>query len=417
MNNPKRYERGQAIILIAFGIIGLVAVTALAIDSGYAFADRRHAQSAADTAAFAAALEKIQDTPNNDNDGINWSAAGFSRASSNGYTNDGVASVVTVVNPPGLDCKGNYGPYAGNDEYYQVLIRSTVDTWFGSVVGITQLHNCVEAIARVKPSQETPLALGAAIAAMKCSDKDTVKSIGSSTVTLIGGGAFSNSNDPEALLVKKLTNLVTPVNKGLMAVGGVSAPYGYPSPITTGIPQFPCPLPDYMLPKYTCDYSYGDFPPNVSDSNVTITGSGSSRFATFSPGVYCISGGFAKTGMYGDGVTFVMLNEGISWEGNANISLYAPKDESAQTKGLLIYLPYANSHDIVLNGTAGLDIYGSVFAPGSLIRLTGDFANQAIHSQWVGSVVDLSGSLNATIEYSAEDNWNFLSPPEIQLTR
>jgi hypothetical protein len=51
-------ERGQALILIALAAIGLVAVTALAIDGSAKYSDRRHAQNAADASSLAAALEK-----------------------------------------------------------------------------------------------------------------------------------------------------------------------------------------------------------------------------------------------------------------------------------------------------------------------------------------------------------------------
>ena len=49
-------ERGQALILIAFGAIALFAMTGLAIDGSHKYSDRRHAQNAADTAAVAGAL-------------------------------------------------------------------------------------------------------------------------------------------------------------------------------------------------------------------------------------------------------------------------------------------------------------------------------------------------------------------------
>ncbi len=420
MNFKRKTERGQAIILVVLGIVALIGLTALAIDAGNAFSDRRNAQNAADTAAFAAVLEKIEDTPSSDGDGITWSGAGLARASSNGYTNDGVHNTVAVNNPPIAGCNGTNGLYAGNTEYYQVIIRSNVDTFFAPIVGIDQLHNCVEAIAHFKPGVYTSLALGNAIAAVSCTGKDTIIASGSTTVTLIGSGAFSNSTNAEALFVQKLANLVTPEDKGLQSVGGIAAPYGYPSPITTGLQQFPCPLPSYMLPSYTCNYNYNDFPPSDTDANVTITGSGSNTMATLHAGVYCISGSFSKTGMRNTtegigGVTFVMLNQGFNWNGNVDILINAPT--SGSTKGLLIYLPYSNSSTITFNGTAGLNISGSVYAPASTINLTGDFGNSAILSQWVGAKIDMSGNLKATIQFDAGLNYEFPAPPVIELSK
>lgn len=429
MKFTHRSERGQAIILIVFGIIGLLAITALAIDAGNSFADRRHAQSAADTAAFATALEKIDDTPADNGNGIDWRAVGLARATSNGYSNDGMHTVV-INNPPVAGCNGVNGPYAGNSQYYQVIIHSAVDTYFGSVIGIPQLNNCVEAISRVKPSVITQLAIGAAVAAMNCHGNNITASSGSTTVTLIGGGAFSNSDNASALYVQKLSNLITPMDKGLQAVGGITAPYGYPSPVSTGLAQFPCPLPTYMFPKYTCDYTYGDFPPVSSDGNVIVTGTGESSMAVFKAGIYCINGRFFKTGMRNTtegigGVTFVLLSttvtEVIAWSGNSDITLNAPT--MGPTKGLLIYSPY-NPTDwsipkprIKLTGTSGLNISGSVFAPASLIELGGDFGNSAVKSQWVGAIVDMSGNLKATIQYDDALEYHFPTPPVIELTK
>ena len=76
-----KYERGQALILIVFAIFALVGLTGLTIDGGNVFADRRHAQNAADTAAYAAALAKVR--------GGDWQSAGLARAADNDYDNNG----------------------------------------------------------------------------------------------------------------------------------------------------------------------------------------------------------------------------------------------------------------------------------------------------------------------------------------
>jgi len=53
MNNKRKRERGQAIVMIAFGFIVLIGFAALAIDGGMVYSDRRHAQNAADAGALA----------------------------------------------------------------------------------------------------------------------------------------------------------------------------------------------------------------------------------------------------------------------------------------------------------------------------------------------------------------------------
>lgn len=53
-----RRERGQAMILIVFGIIGLIGAAALAVDGTNAFIDSRRADTAASAAALTAADRK-----------------------------------------------------------------------------------------------------------------------------------------------------------------------------------------------------------------------------------------------------------------------------------------------------------------------------------------------------------------------
>ena len=48
-------ERGQVLVLLVLALVGLLGFTALAIDGGMVYSDRRTAQNAADAAALAGA--------------------------------------------------------------------------------------------------------------------------------------------------------------------------------------------------------------------------------------------------------------------------------------------------------------------------------------------------------------------------
>lgn len=52
-----RDEKGQSVIIIALGMVAMLAFSALVIDSGYTYAQRRQMQNAADAGAFAGARE------------------------------------------------------------------------------------------------------------------------------------------------------------------------------------------------------------------------------------------------------------------------------------------------------------------------------------------------------------------------
>ena len=49
-------KRGQALIVIALALAGLIGILGLVVDGGNAFLDRRKAQNAADAAVLAGAL-------------------------------------------------------------------------------------------------------------------------------------------------------------------------------------------------------------------------------------------------------------------------------------------------------------------------------------------------------------------------
>ncbi len=140
----KMTERGQALILIAFAAIGLFSFTALAVDGGRKFSDRRHAQNAADTAVLAAALAKVR--------GENYTVVAQQLANDNGYNNDGVTSTVEVqlCNEPDVVCQGLPAGLSAAEkgEYIKVTVKSTIPSTFARVFGTQTFTNTTEAIAR-----------------------------------------------------------------------------------------------------------------------------------------------------------------------------------------------------------------------------------------------------------------------------
>src|SRR5512134_3850707 len=115
--NPS--ERGQALILIALALVGLLGMAGLAVDGGNVFNDRRKAQNAADAAALASAYMRIK--------GGDWVGAALEAAAENGYNNDGIHNVVVLYSPP------SDGPHKGDIEYLQIIITSHVKTYISRV--------------------------------------------------------------------------------------------------------------------------------------------------------------------------------------------------------------------------------------------------------------------------------------------
>src|SRR5215211_6141995 len=179
-------QHGQALVMIALAAIGLFAFAALAIDGSSVFSDRRHAQNAADTAALEAALTKVR--------GGNWSNEGLDRALSNGYDNNGGTNDVILYSPP-ID-----GPYQGDDQYIQVKIRSDVSLFFARVIGIHQVTNRVEAIARASIPEVSTWFDGKALVSVM----EGCRSAGDPHDPFVIGGSGTNVNNNSGVFVNSI---------------------------------------------------------------------------------------------------------------------------------------------------------------------------------------------------------------------
>jgi Flp pilus assembly protein TadG len=401
-------ERGQALILLVLGMVSLIGLTALAIDGGNIFSDRRHAQNAADTAALAAALAKARDQ--------NWSAAALGRAASNGYDNDGASNIVEVHSPPVS------GTYAGNAEYIQVIITSNVETFFAGIVGVTQVTNRVEAIARSRPPIASEMYFGNAMVSLS---PDTCKSFlygGTAGTSVIGGGLFVNSNcscADSAAFFNASSSARLDASEGITAVGCIKYKEGaVTGPAQSGADPVAYP-PEYVMPNPTCSgdavwnnttktlspgHWTGDFPP--------------SQTAHLEPGVYCVNGDFKITSsnaaLTGSEVTIHVTSGEVRFNGGY-VDLSAPT--SGPYKGLLISLPITNSSEVVLNGNASWSITGTILAPASNCTINGTEDGFALNSQVICYNINLTGTGSTTINYNDADNYNATLPPAIELTR
>ena len=222
MKSKGSFQSGQALIVIALAAVVLFGFVGLAVDGTAKFSDRRHAQNAADTAALAAALAKVNTlTDAETNPSISTTpeecppsspltmadasdvcadllTAGLNRATDNGYDGNPVTNTIEIYSPPII---GYYSTVANSNDYVQVIITSHVKTTFMRIFGVTQSDNTVSAVAYSKPGRN--LAEGAMIISYdpdpNCSTGGTggysVSVSGNSTVNLNGGGIRLNSDE------------------------------------------------------------------------------------------------------------------------------------------------------------------------------------------------------------------------------
>ena len=403
-------ERGQALVIIAIAGIALIAFAALAIDGSMVFSDRRHAQNAADTAALDAALAKTR--------GGNWNSEGLDRAASNSYNNNGTSNFVYLYNPP-ID-----GKYQGDSQYVQVKITSIVSTRFARIVGVSQITNKVEAVARSIPSTVSPMFAGNAVVGLAPHDCKAVMYQGNASTRVIGSGIFVNSDCNDAAFFNHSTaaQLTAPC---LQSVGGIQAATGVlniPSNcINTGATSYNYPPDNMAFPNVVC-------PSGTSRSGNTLgPGTYSGHFPPngvthLNGGVYCVNGDFRVNGgdsLTGDEVLIVMQSGDVSFNGGAEIQLSGipgPRTDVNQLGGLFLYMPMTNCGTITINGNSNSGFVGTILAPCSDVSIEGT-GGSGLQGQIIGYTVDLAGTADTTIIYNEAQNWQAPVPPKIELTQ
>ncbi|CAG0936626.1 hypothetical protein TFLX_05508 [Thermoflexales bacterium] len=166
-NTLHKNEQGQAIVLMAFAMIALLAFAALAIDGGNAYVERRRAQNGADAGALAgarqvwinrvnlnssetlvlseanAAAEKngMGDTNNIPQDAIN----GYVKAY---YTDRNGNTLSSNGNPIAVGTTGSIPPNAGG---LKVYATRDFKTFIAGIIGRTEMAATADATAVIIP--------------------------------------------------------------------------------------------------------------------------------------------------------------------------------------------------------------------------------------------------------------------------
>jgi Putative Flp pilus-assembly TadE/G-like len=329
LRGRKKHERGAVAVVVAVSLVALLGMAALAIDLSSFYQAQRQAQSAADSAALAAA----QDLPS---------------ASSA----DGNATTYGLENDPGSTVAATT-PYSSSSNEIMVKVTKTSPTFFGQIFGIPS--ETVSASAVAGPSS------GAGYDAIFASDTSctgtanaTGVAITSSTVSINGGvesdGYLSVTGGSDAL---GATTYGGPNSCAKNVTGSGDTFTSGPTANNTTIP-------------WPFDYtSYGT---NTSNCTSTYSGTGTLTLpasgTTIAPGVYCAPNGtisISAANVTGTGVT--LIANAFSLTGSP-LSL----TPAAGANGLLIY--QSGSAELDLK-SSGLLQGGTVFAPNAFVRESG----------------------------------------------
>ncbi|NUQ85241.1 MAG: hypothetical protein HUU11_11055 [Anaerolineales bacterium] len=430
--NTNKSQRGQALILIAFGIVALVGFTALAVDGGRVFSDRRHAQNAADTSALAAALSYIREytdtyattyaSTGNETQAKSAAetaaksqavSAGLDRASSNQYQTDSDSTVTVEFcdEVAGTDPCKDLPPGAKPKEYIRVTIVSDVPMTFARVLGRPFVTNRVEAVTRVViPDSPPGPPMGAGLVAV---NHDPINKClimnGTANIYMHGSGVSVHCTGAEALFLNGNLNLI------LDEDAQVSGCTNYPAPGPTVTGDINCNVVQDTLDESDFAHYPTDQPPPVCttprtqsnpmqpgyyNSPVTI-----SSTTTFAPGDYCFNADFSIIGgssISGTGTVKMVLSRNLSLpNGSVNtfdgLEIYVA-NSNFTVKGVLNtnrlrFFASGTGNFSVNNGTLTSDDaylysargnfdFGSTSVINITAPLTGDFAGILIHKPW-----------------------------------
>lgn len=373
-------EKGQAIVLLAISIVVLLGFTALALDGGMVFSERRRDQNAADAAALAGALQKA----NSKSDSTAILAAKNS-VTSNGY----------AANQMSVSIDNNYQDYSGHYILVKTVITTTTPTNFAHLIYGKPLVNVVTATARARLSQ--PVMPGTAIVAMgRCSTNgsDLIGVTGGGhaggVITFLGGMFINNKEDSSDACA-----ISPPNSSGTLGIdaSGYSiysvGSYDYSgvdnikSPVVPGINGGEPVTDPWILSKPdepTCTSNGSTYTPAGDQKHYRpgyYGGSGQPDLGggVLDAGIYCITGDIG--GNYSidatAGVVLYFISGAPRFTGNGDFRVTAPDsstcvgnepDTSASCTfaGFAIYLARSNTSTITLTGNGVYKIIGMVYA-------------------------------------------------------
>jgi hypothetical protein len=313
MKSGRQRQQGQILVIFAGGIIALLLIASLVIDTGFVFMMRRQEQNAADPGALAAARyirdPAIGGVPNLT--GMQREACFYARQ--NGFFPDATDndSCDAAHDPAGTTLTVHYppvgGPFSGFDGHVQVIISREHRAFLAGIVGITRLPVTTDAVAAFNAGDSNPSSL---IALDNTNDCQAGKTHGTGAIIIhpvvagtLGGYIHVNSTCTNGTFSTSCDNS----GQGALDIAGsgsVTAPHTYvsgtckangglnpPGSLTEGAVQIGDPLAELPPPSFgvpnpgaECGVGSGVF------TTPTGSGAGGCRFSntsvTLAPGVY-----------------------------------------------------------------------------------------------------------------------------------
>ncbi|MEX1072019.1 MAG: Tad domain-containing protein [Anaerolineales bacterium] len=387
-------ERGQAIVLLAMLIVGLLAAMAIAADGGLLYAQRRSMQNAADNGALAGALAICS--------GGDAVAAAEAAALANANGN----FMSLQVNHPPLD-----GPNVGDNTYVEVQVETAQQAGFAQFVFDAPLVTSARAVGHCFQG-DGPVGGGNVLLVLDPDNSCAFSATGNATIflNLGGGGIYTNSNHANAMCGSG--NALVDTDTGTFVVGGYSTSGNsefIPQPVT-GVPQLSDPLtsliaptnPGGACPNYSLSSTNTDTIDPGQYCSINIS---SNAVLTMNPGIYYISNGnFTISGnasLEADEVMIYMAGGGnFSMSGNGTFDISAPASGAYQ--GLMVFMDRTGNGSITISGNGLIATTGTIYGAQSHMILAGNGSNTVMNAQVIVNTMAVSGNASMVINYDAD---------------
>ena len=387
-------EAGQALVLVALGLMMLLMMAALGVDVGYLHYQRQQMQKAADAAAIAGATALSYNG--------NFAVAAQNDAAANGFANGSNGVSVAVHNPP-----QTFGdPFLGNGHYVEVIITKRQPTFFMNIANFGTVIVRTHAVAN-----SHGIASGC-LYALDPVDAQTLV-VDSGVTVQTSCSVYVESNNPDALHDSTGSQLAVggpnPQTIGIGVVGDSYGGSGFSPTPTTEIPPFNDPLGSVTTPTFvhSCtrtDYTTADgnggqpLPLGTYCGGITVTG-GTLQLL---PGTYTIAGGSLNVSgpgrITGTGVTFV-ITANITTNAYTGVNLAGNISLSAPTSGPLAGILFFQDRNVAVgsaqstfDATTGASFTGALYFPTTKVQFKGTAPDFTSYSPIVAYQLEFMGA-------------------------
>ncbi len=402
-------DSGQILITSFLAMGCLLGFVALAADVGIMMRQKRMAQTAADAAAIAGALELNYGT-------ASVTSAGQAAAAQNGFTN-GSNGVTVTINPPPL-----YGPHANLPGYVEAIVSIQQPTIFMGLFGVLNMTPAARAVATNGGG-----AANGCVYVLTPTGAKAMELQGSFTVTAPNCGVIVDSSDPGALQFTGGAGSLSAGSVGVVGGCGGCSPCSScsdsnPRPVGGIVPQSD-PLAGLISPPVPASITPACSAPtggkltgtlsNPAGGIACYSGDVTLSNVTLGAGTYVFTGNVTLDGNVftpvptigspSNGTTIDVDTGTLSINTGTTLNLNAPWTSSTACpgcSGVALMQPSYNSNQITIQkGDASGTVDGIIYAPSAKLFLQDSGGDKSggltlITDLIVGSLFDKTATLS-----------------------